>query len=739
MLQILLLLIVLAIVFALAFLLIDKWDHFKNQVISRLIIIVLLFGSTAFGLRHWIISSVGCVPNCVGDILVSRNLSGMRLQDAMFVDANMANAKFTGANLMNADFSGANLLAANFEGTNLRNAKFVGANLKRANFAGADLAGANLNGADLDGADLTGLDLRETTLLGVNMMGVELESADLRSVELVAADLVDAKLNGAKLSNANIAGANLSRADLSGTNLSGSNLSGAWLNLTMLAGADLSNAELLGVSLIGADLASANLSGSRLVGSTLIAADLSGSNLNGANLLGSRLLLSELTDADLVSDRTLEELNELQLSLMLADAKLEGATFNGQTVWPNRDVSEEMVVTSTTEEEDEIDISNAIKIGILHSLSGPMANSESAVRDATLLAIDEINEAGGVLERPLLVTIEDGSSDPEVFAQKARKLIVDDEVVAIFGSWTSDSRKAILPVVEELNSLLFYPVQYEGFEESSNIFYLGAEPTQQIIPAAQFLVNEGHERIFLIGSDFVLPQITHAILKAFLADSGATVTGDVLMPLGETDFSNILMQLSSSPPDAIFSTLGGDSSAAFFQQLAEEGFTSDRLPVMSVSVAEEEVRLIGADVLLGHLTTWNYYQTVESTDNFAFVTAYKNTYGDDRVTSDPIEAGYFAVYLWKQLVELAGSTETDALLAVAASREIELMAPGGLVKLDGETRHLYKTARVGTIREDGLIETIVASEEPVKPDPFLTQYEWAEELSVIISSIQEGQ
>jgi urea transport system substrate-binding protein len=367
-----------------------------------------------------------------------------------------------------------------------------------------------------------------------------------------------------------------------------------------------------------------------------------------------------------------------------------------------------------------------IKVGILHSLSGTMAISEVSVKDATLLAIEEINAAGGINGKLLEPVIEDGASDWPTFAEKARKLIQQDGVAVVFGCWTSASRKAVLPVFEELNGLLFYPVQYEGLEASPNIFYTGAEPTQQIIPGVEYLLNElGASNIYLLGSDYVFPRTANLIIKAQLEAAGVTLAGEEYVPLGGTEFSTIISKIQEAQPDAIFNTLNGDSNVAFFKQFKDAGFTAESLPVMSVSVAEEEVRGIGPENIAGHYTAWNYYQTTDTPENELFVAAYKAAYGEDRVTADPIEAGYFGVYLWKAMVEKAGDTAVDAVRAAAQSGEITFAAPEGMIKVDPENQHTYKYVRIGQINAEGLIDEVYSSPEAVKPDPFLAGIEWA--------------
>ena len=367
-----------------------------------------------------------------------------------------------------------------------------------------------------------------------------------------------------------------------------------------------------------------------------------------------------------------------------------------------------------------------IKVGILHSLSGTMSISEVSVKDATMLAINEINAAGGVLGKQIEPIIEDGASDWPTFAEKAKKLLQQDAVSVVFGCWTSASRKAVKPVFEELNGLLFYPVQYEGLEQSPNIFYTGAEPTQQIIPGVDYLVKElGKKKIYLLGSDYVFPRTANLIIKKQLEAMGVELAGEEYVPLGGTEFSTIISKIQEAAPDAIFNTLNGDSNVAFFKQFKDAGFTAESLPVMSVSVAEEEVRGIGTEYLAGHFTAWNYYQTVDSPENKKFVEAYKKAYGEDRVTSDPAEAGYFGVYLWKAMVEKAASTEVAKVKEAAASNEISFAAPEGMVKIDGETQHTYKIVRIGKVNAEGLIDTVWSTPDAVKPDPYLKNIEWA--------------
>lgn len=368
-----------------------------------------------------------------------------------------------------------------------------------------------------------------------------------------------------------------------------------------------------------------------------------------------------------------------------------------------------------------------IKVGSLNSLSGTMAISEVTVRDAIKLAVEEINGKGGVLGKQIELVGEDGASDPAVFAQKAEKLIKDDCVAAVFGGWTSSSRKAMLPVFESNDALLYYPVQYEGLEASKNIFYTGATTNQQIVPALDYLKEKGVTSLYLVGSDYVFPQTANRIIKAYAVANGIEIKGEDYTPLGSTDFSTIVNKVRTSNAGAVFNTLNGDSNVAFFKEYTNAGLTPEKMPVVSVSIAEEEVTGIGADNIKGQLTAWNYYQTVDNPVNKEFVAAYKKAYGEAKPTSDPMEAAYVSVYLWKNTVEKAKAFDTKAIQDNAGG--VTFDAPEGLVTVDGENHHITKTARIGEIHPDGLIYTIWESPGPIEPDPFLKSYPWAAGLS----------
>ncbi|MEJ2853303.1 urea ABC transporter substrate-binding protein [Saccharothrix sp. CCNWLW140] len=369
----------------------------------------------------------------------------------------------------------------------------------------------------------------------------------------------------------------------------------------------------------------------------------------------------------------------------------------------------------------------SVKVGFLNSRSGTMAISENTVFNALKLAADQINGAGGVLGKQLTVVAEDGASEPTVFAEKAEKLIRADCVAAVFGGWTSSSRKAMLPVFESNNALLFYPVQYEGLESSKNIFYTGATTNQQIVPALDYLKEKGAKSLFLVGSDYVFPQTANKIIKAYAKANGIEVKGEEYAPLGHTDFSTIVSKVKAADADAVFNTLNGDSNVAFFKEYKNAGLTAEAMPVLSVSIAEEEVGGIGVGNIVGQPVAWNYYQTIDSPQNKKFVADFKNAYGASKVTSDPMEAAYTSLFLWKGMVEKAKSFAVPEIQKAAGG--VGFDAPEGTVTVNGDNHHIAKTALIGKIAPDGLIYTDWTSGKPIEPDPYLKSYPWAAGLS----------
>ena len=369
------------------------------------------------------------------------------------------------------------------------------------------------------------------------------------------------------------------------------------------------------------------------------------------------------------------------------------------------------------------EVVETVKVGLLHSLTGSMAISEVSVRDAELLAIKEINESGGVLGMKIEAIEEDGASDPSVFATKAEKLIADEEVATVFGCWTSSSRKAVKQIFEDYNSLLWYPVQYEGMESSPNIMYTGAAPNQQIVPAIEYLAEQGYKKFFLIGSDYVFPRTANMIANAQIEDLGLEVVGEEYAAMDQTEFSSIISKIQASQPDVIINTLNGTGNVSFFKQMSEKNITSDDIMTMSFSIAEEEVSAIGSDILKGNLVSWNYYETTDTEENNKFVEAYKSEYGEDRVTSDPAEAAYDAVYLWAAACEKAENFDVDDVKEAAAG--LSFIAPEGEVTINGDNQHLSKKVRIGEISNDGLIYEVWATDKAIEPDPYLKAYDWA--------------
>jgi urea transport system substrate-binding protein len=362
-----------------------------------------------------------------------------------------------------------------------------------------------------------------------------------------------------------------------------------------------------------------------------------------------------------------------------------------------------------------------IKVGILHSLTGTMAISEISLADMEIMAIEEINAAGGVLGKKIQPVIEDARSRvKDIFPRKAAKLLLEDRVAAVFGCWTSASRKAVLPVFEEHNGILFYPLQYEGNECSRNIVYTGLAPNQQILPAIDWLISPyggARRRFYLLGSDYIYPRTANYIVNTYAEEAGAEILGELYTPLGERDYVGIVDEIVAANPDVIFSTLNGDTNVHFYRELAVRGITPQQMPVFATSVGEDELRgLLPSDVE-GHLAGWSYFQTVDTPANHAFVERFQAEHGEDRVVSDPMEAAYSQVYLWKLAVEKAGSFEVDRVLE-AFNTGIEFEAPGGRIMVDPKTRHTYKPFLIGKIREDRQFNIVYQTPDLIKPEPY---------------------
>jgi urea ABC transporter urea binding protein len=344
-----------------------------------------------------------------------------------------------------------------------------------------------------------------------------------------------------------------------------------------------------------------------------------------------------------------------------------------------------------------------------------MAISEAPLVDAALMAIAEINQTGGVLGQDIEPVVEDAASDSNLFAAKARKLIQSDQVATIFGGWTSESRKAVLAVVEELNALLWYPVQYEGLECSQNIFYTGSCPNQQVEPAVAWLLSHKRKRFYLLGSNSVFPHTANTIIKAQLKQQKGTVVGEEYVSLGESNYTEIINRIQQAQPDVVFNTLNGDSNIAFYQQYQEAGITSHQIPILAVSIAEAELQGIGK-AAAGHYACLSYFQSLDTPRNRQFVENFQQRYGSARVTSAPIEAAYTQVYLWKQAVEQAQSFEVECVRVAAYGQSFE--APGGLVRIE-PNHHVGRACRIGKILPTGQFDMIDSHNYPIQPLPWL--------------------
>ena len=350
-----------------------------------------------------------------------------------------------------------------------------------------------------------------------------------------------------------------------------------------------------------------------------------------------------------------------------------------------------------------------IKVGILHSLSGTMAISESPVVDATLLAIEEINNNGGLLGRQIVSIVVDGQSDSLTFAKEAEKLIVIDKVSAVFGCWTSASRKTVKPIFERYRHLLFYPVQYEGLEESDNVIYTGAAPNQQLTPAVEWCINNIGKKIFLVGSDYIFPKVGNEIIKDKINVLGGEIVGEEYLLLGSNNVKSIIDKIAETDPDVILNTINGDSNTAFFNELHNAGITSEKIPVMSFSIGESELKDMGLVNMIGNYACWNYFQSINTDENKIFVEKFKNKFGQERVISDPMEAAYIGVYLWAQAVKKAGIVNIKEVRKALKTQRF--MAPEGVVYLDPNNNHIWKTVRIGRIREDGQFNILWTSEK----------------------------
>jgi urea transport system substrate-binding protein len=367
---------------------------------------------------------------------------------------------------------------------------------------------------------------------------------------------------------------------------------------------------------------------------------------------------------------------------------------------------------------------DTVTVGILHSLTGTMAISETGAQEAEKLAIKQINDMGGILGRKIEIIQEDGASDWPTFAEKSRKLLVKDKVAAVFGCWTSASRKAALPVFEKENGLLYYPTFYEGLEQSKNVIYTGQEATQQILDGLNWVAEEKKAKTFyLIGSDYIWPRTSMKIARKHIENVlGGKVVGEEYKPLGDTQFGSVINKIRLRKPDVIYAAVVGGSNVAWFKQLKAAGITGDKQTLLTISVTEDEVLGIGGENLEGFYSIMKYFQSQDNENNKAFVSAFKEMWGEDSVIGDVTQAAYLGPWLWKAAVEKAGSFDVDKVVEASRSGEIELTtAPEGYVRLH-ENHHLWSKARVGRWNKDGQA-TVVYTSELIEPDPFPEGYQ----------------
>ena len=376
---------------------------------------------------------------------------------------------------------------------------------------------------------------------------------------------------------------------------------------------------------------------------------------------------------------------------------------------------------------------DTIKVGVPHSLSGTMAISETALKETVLMTIEEINKAGGVLGKQLEPVVVDPASNWPLFAEKARQLLTKDKVAVTFGCWTSVSRKSVLPVYKELNGLLFYPVQYEGEELEKNVFYTGAAPNQQAIPAVEYLMSkDGGEakRFVLLGTDYVYPRTTNKILRAFLKSKGVA-EADIMeeyTPFGHSDYQTIIAKIKKFAGEgkktAVVSTINGDSNVPFYKELGNAGLKATDVPVVAFSVGEEELRGVDTKPLVGHLASWNYFMSLKNPENTKFTKMYQDwakkaklPNADKVVTNDPMEATYIGIHMWKQAVEKAKSTDTDKVIAAMGGQTFK--APSGITsKMDEKNHHLHKSVFIGEVKADGQFNVVWKTPGPVKAQPW---------------------
>ncbi|NRB39361.1 MAG: urea ABC transporter substrate-binding protein [Pseudomonadales bacterium] len=366
-----------------------------------------------------------------------------------------------------------------------------------------------------------------------------------------------------------------------------------------------------------------------------------------------------------------------------------------------------------------------IKIGVMHSLTGHMAESEKSIVDALLFAVDEINAKGGINGQMIIPIVKDGRSDPDVFVRIAEELILQDEVDVVFGCWTSSCRKSVLPVFEKHNHLLYYSLQYEGLESSNNIIYLGAVPNQNMIPALEWSLSKRGKKIYLVGSDYVFPRAANAVIREQSLQWRGEIVGEQYLPLGAIDFRAIVEDIKKQQPDVIFNTINGHSNLEFFKSLRAAGITASMIPTISFSISEDELSQFKGVDLSGDILVWNYLQGLDNALNKQFVSGFHEKYGSDRRIGNPMVTAYTGLHLWAKAVRKAGSSKAEKVRPFAS--DLSIHGPGGMIYIEAETHHSWKSVHIARINENNSLESIWDSKVPIAPQPYpetRTVLEW---------------
>jgi urea transport system substrate-binding protein len=377
-----------------------------------------------------------------------------------------------------------------------------------------------------------------------------------------------------------------------------------------------------------------------------------------------------------------------------------------------------------------------IKIGVMHSLTGTMANSEKNVVDAILLAVEEINQSGGLLGRNIEAVVKDGKSNPKEFARITEILIVDDKVDVIFGCWTSNCRKSVLPIFEKYNHLLYYPLQYEGLESSKNIIYLGTVPNQQVIPALEWVFSEIGKKVYLVGSDYIYPHATNEIIRNQTEKWRGEIVGEKYRPLGDRNFTQIIEEISELKPDVIFSTINGSSNLSFFKALRAKNISAQEIPTFSFSISEDELTNFGEVEMTGDYLVWNYLEGLNNKLNQEFRSRFKARYGKKRSIGDPMVTAYMGVKLWAKSVLKSGSSDVSKVRETAS--DLSINGPGGMLYIEKHSQHTWKPIHIAKITENRRLTSVWFSKIPIAPTPFpdyRTRSQWANYINHLKSTI----